>query len=119
MPSSPTRSLSWSEIVESDALMISDLDKISGLLTDSVASELRRLELDRASWLSAMTQSRSLAEQMQKLVGDTSLAVQMSKQARELQAYSVAERLSQLIPENLPALQMAKKWQERGCPRTC
>ncbi len=112
MPSSPTRSPSWSEIVESDALKISDLDKISGLLTGSVASELRRLELERASWLSAVTQSHSIAEQMQKLAGDTSLAVQMSKQARELQAYSVAERLSRLIPENLPALQMAKKWQE-------
>ena len=99
--------------MESDTLKSSDLDKISGLLTGSVASELRRLELERASWLSAMTQSHSLAEQMQKLVGDTSLAVQMSKQARELQAYSLAERLSRLIPENSPALQMAKQWQEQ------
>jgi len=113
MPSSPTRSPSWSEIVESDTLKSSDLDKISGLLTGSVASELRRLELERASWLSAMTQSHSLAKQMQKLVGDTSLAALMSKQARELQAYSLAERLSRLIPENSPALQMAKQWQEQ------
>lgn len=99
--------------MESDTLKSSDLDKISGLLTGSVASELRRLELERASWLSAMTQSQSLAEQMQKLVGDTSLAAQMSKQARELQVYSLAERLSRLIPENSPALQMAKQWQEQ------
>lgn len=112
MPSSPTRLPSRSEIVVSDFLKSAELDKISGLLTGSVASELRRLELERASWMTAMTQSHSLAEQMKKLVGETSLAAQMSKQARELQAHSLAEQLSRLSPENSPAFQVAKQWQE-------
>lgn len=112
MPSSPTRLPSRSEIVVSDFLKRAELDKISGLLTGSVASELRRLELERASWMTAMTQSHSLAEQMKKLVGETSLAAQISKQAKELQAYSLAERLSRLSPENSPAFLMAKQWQE-------
>jgi hypothetical protein len=112
MPSSPTRLPSRSEIVVSDFLKSAELDKISGLLTGSVASELRRLELERASWMTAMTQSHSLAEQMKKLVGATSLAAQMSKQAKELQAYSLAEQLSRLSPENSPAFLMAKQWQE-------
>lgn len=112
MPSSPTRLPSRSEIVVSDFLKSAELDKINGLLTGSVASELRRLELERASWMTAMTQSHSLAEQMKKLVGQTSLAAQMSKHARELQAYSLAEQLSRLSPENSPAFLMAKQWQE-------
>lgn len=69
--------------MESDALKSLELDKIGGLLTSGVASELHRLELERASWMAAMAQSHSLAEQMKKLVGDTSLAAQMRKQAKE------------------------------------
>lgn len=102
MPSSPTRLPPRSEIVVSDLLKRAELDKINDLLTGSVASELRRLELERASWMTAMTQSHSLAEQMKEPVGETSLATQMSKQAKELQAYSLAERLSRLSPENSP-----------------
>lgn len=98
--------------MESDALKRLELDKIGGLLTSGVASELRRLELERASWMAAMTQSHSLAEQMKKLVGDTSLAAQMNKQATELQAYSVAERMRLLIPGNSAAVQMATQLHE-------
>lgn len=57
--------------MERDVLKSLELDKIGGLLGGSVASELRRLELERASWMAAMTQSHSLAEQMKKLVGNT------------------------------------------------
>lgn len=98
--------------MQSDALKSLELDKIGGLLTSGVAGELRRLELERASWMAAIAQSHSLAEQMKKLVGDTSLAAQLSKQAKELQAYSVAEQMKLLIPENSLAVQMAKQWQE-------
>ena len=98
--------------MERDALKSLELDKIGGLLGGSLANELRRLELERASWMAAMTQSHSLAEQMKKLVGSTSLAPQISKQAKELQAYSVAEQMKLLIPENSLAVQMAKRWQE-------
>ncbi|MBK8107049.1 MAG: hypothetical protein IPK42_16250 [Betaproteobacteria bacterium] len=89
-----------------------ELDKIGSLLGGSVSSELRRMELERASWMAAMAQSHSLEEQMKKLVGDTSLAAQMSKQAKELQAYSLPEQMKLLIPENSLAVQMAKRWQE-------
>ena len=58
--------------MESDALKSLELDKIGGLLGGSVASELHRMELERASWMAAMTQSHSLVEQMKKLMGDTS-----------------------------------------------
>ena len=75
--------------MQSDALKSLELDKIGSLLGGSVSSELRRMELERASWMAAMAQSHSLEEQMKKLVGDTSLAAQMSKQAKELQAYSL------------------------------
>lgn len=112
MPSSPTRLASWSEVVETDTLKSSELDKIGGLSTGSLASELRRLELERASWMAAITQSHGLAEQMKKLVGDTSLGAQVSKQVKELQADSLAERVRRLIPENSLAVQMAKRWQE-------
>ena len=98
--------------MQSDALKTLELDKIGSLLGGSVSSELRRMELERASWMAAMTQSHSLAEQMKKLVGNTSLATQISKQAKELQAYSVAEQMKLLIPENSLAVQMAKQWQE-------
>jgi hypothetical protein len=98
--------------VQSDALKSSELDKIGSLLGGSVSSELRRMELERASWMAAMAQSHSLEEQMKKLVGDTSLAAQRSKQAKELQAYSLPEQMKLLIPENSLAVQMAKRWQE-------
>lgn len=98
--------------MKSDALKSLELDKIGGLLGGSVASELRRMELERASWMAAMTQSHSLAEQMKKLMGHTSLAAQMSKQAKELQAYSLAEQMKLLIPENSLAVEMARRWQE-------
>jgi len=38
-----------------------DLDKIEGSLGGSVASEMRRMEQGRASWMRAMTHSHRLA----------------------------------------------------------
>jgi hypothetical protein len=98
--------------VERDALKSLELDKIGSLLGGNVSSELRRMELERASWMATMAQSHRLAEKIKKLVADTSLAAQMSKQAKELQAYSVAEQIKLLILEDSLAVQMAKRWHE-------
>ena len=98
--------------MERDALKSLELDKIGSLLGGNVSSELRRMELERALWMATMAQSHSLAEQIKKLVADTSLVAQMSKQAKELQAYSVAEQIKLLIPEDSLAVQMAKRWHE-------
>ena len=89
-----------------------DLDKIEGLLGGRVASELRRMEQERASWMGAMGQSHSLATQMEKLVGGISLSAHMARQAKDLQAYSLAEQMKRLIPENSLAVQMAKEWKQ-------
>jgi hypothetical protein len=45
--------------VERDALKSLELDKIGGLLGGSVANELRRLELERASWMAAVNLRRN------------------------------------------------------------
>jgi hypothetical protein len=70
------------------------------------------MEHERASWMKAITDSQSLAEQMKKFVGETSLAAQNFKQAKDLQTHSFAEQMRQLIPANSLAVQMAKQWQE-------
>lgn len=77
------------------------------MLGGSVASEIRRMEQQRASWMKAITHSESLADQVKKLVGETSLAAQMAKQAN-----SFAEQMKQLVPENSLADQVTKQWQE-------
>jgi hypothetical protein len=89
-----------------------DLDKIDGLLSGSVASEIRRMEQDRASWMKAITHSESLAEQVKRLVGETAPAARIAKQTEHLEALSLAEQIKRLIPENSLAVQMAKQWQE-------
>lgn len=86
--------------------------KIDGSFGGSVATEIRRMEHERGSWMRAITQSQNLAEQIKKLVGETSLAAQMSKYATDLQAYSLAEEMKRLIPENSLAVKMAEQWQE-------
>lgn len=63
-----------------------DLDKIDGFLGGSVASEIRRMEQGRSSWMKAMSHTESLAEQVKRLTGETSLAVQMAKRWQQSQA---------------------------------
>lgn len=59
-----------------------------------------------------MTQSHSLAGQMRKLVGDTSLAAQLSKQVKEPRAYSLAAQLRRHIAEKSLAFEITKRLQE-------
>ena len=89
-----------------------DLDKLDGLLGGSIAGEMRRMEQERSSWMRAMAHSDSLAEQMKKLVPEASLAAQVAKQAKDLQAFALADQMKKLVPENSLAVQMAKQWQE-------
>ena len=95
----------------SDNLKSLDLQRINVLLGGTVANEISRMEQERVSWMRAMIQSHSLAEQMKKMVGETSFAAQMPKQVMDLQANSLAEQIERLAPENSLAVQMAKRWQ--------
>jgi hypothetical protein len=48
-------------------------------------NEYRKLEQERSTWMTAMAESNSLAEQIKKLVGQDSAAVQMARQMHEAQ----------------------------------
>jgi hypothetical protein len=48
-------------------------------------NEYRKLEQERSTWMTAMAESNSLAEQIKKLVGQDSAAVYMAKQMHEAQ----------------------------------
>ena len=63
-----------------------DLANFDGLLGNSqVVNEIRKIERERSSWMNAMVQSHTLADQMKKMVGADSAADQMAKQFREAQ----------------------------------
>lgn len=62
-----------------------DLDNIDRLLGGSVVNEIRRMEQERALWMKAVTHRESVAEQVKKLVGETSLAVQIAEQWQQSQ----------------------------------
>lgn len=78
-----------------------DLVNFDGLLGNSlVVNEMRRMERDRTSWMTAMTQSQSLADQIKKMMGNDSVAVQMAKQmhdAQKAQEESVRKMLDPLV----------------------
>ena len=64
----------------------SELAKLQGMLGGSHAlNEYRKLEQERSTWMTAMAESNSLAEQIKKLVGQDSAAVYMAKQMHEAQ----------------------------------
>ena len=64
----------------------SELAKLQGMLGGSHAlNEYRKLEQERSTWMTAMAESNSLAEQIKKLVGQDSAAVHMAKQMQEAQ----------------------------------
>lgn len=79
----------------------SELAKLQGMLEGSHAlNEYRRLEQERSTWMTAMTESNSLAEQIKKLVGQDSAAVQMAKQmydAQKTQEDSIRKMLDPLV----------------------
>jgi hypothetical protein len=48
-------------------------------------NEYRKLEQQRSTWMTAMAETNSLAEQIKKLVGQNSAAIQMAQQMHEAQ----------------------------------
>ena len=63
-----------------------DRFKSAGLLGNTqLHNEIQKMERERSSWLNAMDQSHSLADQIKKIVGADSLAVQMAKQMHDAQ----------------------------------
>lgn len=57
-----------------------------GLLGNTqVVNEVRKMERERSSWMNAMVQSHSLADQIKKIVGADSSVVQMVKQMHDAQ----------------------------------
>lgn len=64
----------------------SDLVYFDGLLGNSlVGNEMRKMEQERTSWITAMSQSQSLADQIKKLMGNDSVALQMANQLHDAQ----------------------------------
>lgn len=67
-------------------MIASELAKLQGMLGSSHAlSEYRKLEQQRSTWMTAMAETNSLAEQIKKLVGQNSAAIQMAQQMHEAQ----------------------------------
>ena len=63
-----------------------DRANFDGLLGNSqVVNEIRKMERERSSWMNAMDQYHSLADQIKKIVGEDSSAVQMVKQMHDAQ----------------------------------
>jgi hypothetical protein len=78
------RGLTLAPAAQSFNIKSLDLGKIDDLF-GGVANEIRKMELARASWMSAMTESHSLREQIKVFTGETPIVAQMAKQWRELQ----------------------------------
>ena len=63
-----------------------DRFKSAGLLGNTqLHNEIQKMERERSSWLNAMDQSHSLADQIKKMVGADSSAAQMVKQMHDAQ----------------------------------
>lgn len=64
----------------------SELANLQGMLGNShMVNEFRKMEQERSSWMKAMAESQSLADQIKKLVVQDSTAVQMAKQMYDIQ----------------------------------
>lgn len=58
-----------------------ELANLQGALgSNHMINQLRKMEQDRSSWMKAMTDTQSLADQLKKFVGQDSAAVQAAKQ---------------------------------------
>lgn len=63
----------------------SELANLQGMLRNNhMTSEFRKLEQERSTWMKAMAESQSLADQFKKLVAQDSTAVQMAKQMYDI-----------------------------------
>ncbi len=64
----------------------SQLANLQGMLGNSLmVNEFRKMEQDRSSWMKAIVESQSLADQIKKFVVQDSIAVQMAKQMYSVQ----------------------------------
>lgn len=64
----------------------SQLANLQGILGNSLmVNEFRKMEQDRSSWMKAVAESQSLADQIKKFVVQDSIAVQMAKQMYSVQ----------------------------------
>lgn len=67
-------------------MIASELAKLQGMLGSShTLNEYRKLEQQRSTWMTAMAETNSLAEQIKKLVGQDSAAIRMAQQMHEAQ----------------------------------
>ncbi len=58
----------------------SQLANLQGMLGNSLmVNEFRKMEQDRSSWMKAIAESQSLADQLKKFVVQDSIAVQEDK----------------------------------------
>lgn len=63
-----------------------ELANLQGMLSNhNMVNEFRKMEQQRSSWMKAMAESQSLADQIKKLVIQDSTAVQMAKQMYDIQ----------------------------------
>lgn len=64
----------------------SQIANLQGMLGNSLmVNEFRKMEQDRSSWMKAIAESQSLADQIKKFVVQDSIAVQMAKQMYSVQ----------------------------------
>ena len=64
----------------------SQIANLQGMLGNSLmVNEFRKMEQERSSWMKAMAESQSLADQIKKLVVQDSVAVQVAKQMYNVQ----------------------------------
>lgn len=64
----------------------SELANLQGMLGNHhMINELRKMEQERSSWIKAMAESQTLADQIKKLVVQDSTAVQMAKHMYDIQ----------------------------------
>jgi hypothetical protein len=88
-----------------------DLSEIAVLLDSNLSSEIRKMHVERAKWMRAITDN-SATEQIKDWAGESSRAAKMAIQIKNLQIHPLAEKINWHMLEGSPAVQMAKQWQE-------
>lgn len=80
----------------------------------TLASEMARIEADRASWRQALTQADIFANQVRGLSGINSASEQIADAMKALQspAMTIAQQYQDLLSENASAMQAIKAWQD-------
>lgn len=65
------------------AIDLANFDDLLG--RSSAVNEIRKMERERSTWMDAIAQSHNLSDQIKKLVGENSLAVQIARQMQDAQ----------------------------------